>query len=155
TVVEVNIANNTQTRIANGGSRGDFVHVDSNDGSVLLTQSDRVVRLKFPAGPATSFRVDATTSVLAGKPFGFGLTALDAYGAVAPASSGRVPFPSSPVSPGQLPSDYTFPPGDKGSHIFGAAFFAAGSQTLAAKDTPDGSIPASAAVAVFAAPASH
>jgi hypothetical protein len=51
TVVEVNIADPTQqTVIANHGSRGDFVTVDPYDGSVFVTQTDRLVRLTFPPG---------------------------------------------------------------------------------------------------------
>jgi hypothetical protein len=53
TVVEVNIADPTQnTVIADRGSRGDFVTVDPHDGSVFFTQTDRIVRLRFPTGPA-------------------------------------------------------------------------------------------------------
>jgi hypothetical protein len=46
TVVEVNLATKAQTIIASGGSRGDFVTVDPNNGTLLLTQSDRIMRLK-------------------------------------------------------------------------------------------------------------
>jgi PEP-CTERM motif len=50
TVVEINIATLAQTLIATGGSRGDFVTVDPNDGSLLLTQTDSIIRLIPPAG---------------------------------------------------------------------------------------------------------
>jgi hypothetical protein len=50
TVVEVELATHAQTLIATGGSRGDFVTVDPNDGSLLLTQADRVIRLIPPVG---------------------------------------------------------------------------------------------------------
>ncbi len=50
TVVEVNLATKAQTLLATGGSRGDFVTVDPNDGSLLLTQTSTVVRLIPPAG---------------------------------------------------------------------------------------------------------
>ncbi|HZU34488.1 MAG TPA: putative Ig domain-containing protein, partial [Gemmataceae bacterium] len=36
--------------IASGGSRGDFISTDPNDGSLLLTQSDEIVRLTPPTG---------------------------------------------------------------------------------------------------------
>jgi len=49
TVVEVNIATDVQTLIATGGSRGDFVSLDPN-GSLFLSQTDRVLRLSPPAG---------------------------------------------------------------------------------------------------------
>jgi hypothetical protein len=45
TVVEVKLATAAQTVIASGGSRGDFVTVDQNNGTLLLTQSDRIMRL--------------------------------------------------------------------------------------------------------------
>jgi hypothetical protein len=45
TVVEVNLATAAKTVIASGGSRGDFVTVDPNNGTLLLTQSDRIMRL--------------------------------------------------------------------------------------------------------------
>ena len=50
TVVEVNLAtdaqgNHPQTLIASGGSRGDFVTVDPTNNTLLLTQSDRILRL--------------------------------------------------------------------------------------------------------------
>ena len=45
TVVEVNLATAAQTVIASGGSRGDFVTVDPNNGTLLVTQSDRIMRL--------------------------------------------------------------------------------------------------------------
>ena len=45
TVVEMNQATAAQTIIASGGSRGDFVTVDPNNGTLLVTQSDRIMRL--------------------------------------------------------------------------------------------------------------
>ncbi len=50
TVVELNLATGLQTLLASGGSRGDFVTVDPNNGSLLLTQMDSIVRLTPPAG---------------------------------------------------------------------------------------------------------
>ncbi len=49
TLVEVNLATKIQTLIASGGSRGDFVQADPN-GSLLLTQTDSVLRLTAPPG---------------------------------------------------------------------------------------------------------
>lgn len=49
-VVEINLATHVQTEIANGGSRGDFVKVDPNNGTLLLIQSDSIVRLTPPPG---------------------------------------------------------------------------------------------------------
>lgn len=156
TVVEVDIADPKQKPvIATNGSRGDFAHVDPKDGSVLLTQSDRVVRLRFPSGPAASLRIDALATVLAGRPLGFAITARDAYGAVATGYTGTVTFTSTDPYPGLLPSNYTFTPSDRGTHIFGAAFFTSGTQTLTAQDTANSFVTGSGAVAVVAAPANH
>ena len=45
TVVEVNINTLAQTVIATGGTRGDFVTVDTLNDTLLLTQTDDIVRL--------------------------------------------------------------------------------------------------------------
>lgn len=49
-VFEIDISTLAQTLIAAGGSRGDFVTVDPANGSLLLTQSDDIVRLTPAAG---------------------------------------------------------------------------------------------------------
>jgi MYXO-CTERM domain-containing protein len=49
TVVEVNLTSKVQTLIASGGSRGDFVTLDPN-GSLLLSQTDELLRLAPPSG---------------------------------------------------------------------------------------------------------
>jgi hypothetical protein len=45
TVIEVNVTTLTQTTIATNGTRGDFVTVDPINNTLLLTQSDSIVRL--------------------------------------------------------------------------------------------------------------
>ena len=50
TLVEVNLKTAAQTLIASGGSRGDFVTADPNNGTLLVSQSDRLLRLTGPAG---------------------------------------------------------------------------------------------------------
>src|SRR5262249_38855462 len=47
--------------IASGGSRGDFISVDPLDGSLLLTQTDEIARLRPP--PGSSFAQDFPVSV--------------------------------------------------------------------------------------------
>jgi sugar lactone lactonase YvrE len=47
----VELATGTPTLLANGGSRGDFVQVDPN-GTLLVTQTDRILRLTAPEGSA-------------------------------------------------------------------------------------------------------
>jgi hypothetical protein len=156
TVVDVDMATPlTPTVIANQGSRGDLVTPDPNDGSLLVTQSDRIIRLKFPTGPATSFRIDASANYLAGRPFGVTVTALDSYGAVATGYTGTVTFTSSDAHPSLLPADYTFTQSDKGTHIFGAVLFTAGAQTLTAQDKAIASITGTTTIAVTSAPANH
>jgi len=49
-IVEVNLTTFAQTVIATGGTRGDLVNVDPNNGTLLLTQSTQVLRLTPPSG---------------------------------------------------------------------------------------------------------
>jgi uncharacterized protein (TIGR03437 family) len=66
-VVQVDLATKVQTVIATGGSRGDLIAVDPFDGSLLLTQSDSIVRL----GPAdgSTFAPPTVISVTNGAEF--------------------------------------------------------------------------------------
>jgi len=60
-IVEVPITSpSTHTVIASGGTRGDFATVDSNNGTFLLSQTDRIVRLTPPLGG--SFKGGPTTT---------------------------------------------------------------------------------------------
>jgi sugar lactone lactonase YvrE len=154
-LLDIDLASRTQTVIANGGQRGDFLAFDPNDGSLLVTQTDRIVRVKFPTGQAASFRVDAATNVLPGQPFVATVTALDVDGHVATGYTGTVKFTSSDPYPGLVPPNYTFTPSDNGTHNFAAVLFTAGTQTLTAQDTASSSITGSATVVVHAAAATH
>jgi len=49
-LVEINLSTLAQTVIFSGGTRGDFVSVDTSNGSLLVTQADSVLRLYAPAG---------------------------------------------------------------------------------------------------------
>ena len=56
TLVEVDLSTNAQTVIASGGSRGDFVSVDPTNDTLLITQTDSVLRLSgatFAPEPAS------------------------------------------------------------------------------------------------------
>jgi hypothetical protein len=64
-IVEVDIATDTQTVIADGGSRGDLVSVDPTNGSLLLTQTDSVVRLTAPTGGSFGTTPEPTSLTLA------------------------------------------------------------------------------------------
>lgn len=60
TVVALNPTTGAQTVIASGGSRGDFVQVDPTNGTLLVTQSDSIMRIspdifeKITVGPITA-----------------------------------------------------------------------------------------------------
>jgi hypothetical protein len=64
TLVEVNLATHAQTLLATGGSRGDFVTVDPN-GTLLLTQTDSVLRLTAPPGGGFGVPEPSTMALLA------------------------------------------------------------------------------------------
>jgi hypothetical protein len=49
-LIEIDMATRLQTLIATGGSRGDFVKADPYNGSLLITQSNSVLRLTPPPG---------------------------------------------------------------------------------------------------------
>jgi len=53
-LIEVNLTTLTETIIGTGGTRGDFVTVDTTNGSLLVTQTSTVLRLTPPAGGFTS-----------------------------------------------------------------------------------------------------
>jgi hypothetical protein len=153
-LVDIDLASRSQTMLATGGQRGDFLTFDPNDGSLLVTQTDRIVRVKFPTGPATSFRIDAPSNLLPGQPFVATVTAVDVDGRVATGYTGTVKFTSSDAFPALLPFDYTFTPSDNSTHTFAAVLFSAGTQTLTAQDKAN-PITGSAALTVRAAPATH
>jgi hypothetical protein len=70
TLVEVNLATTTQTVMASGGSRGDFVTVDPSNDTLLVTQSDRILRLTPPSGAgfAIPLHLVSTTTTLDATP---------------------------------------------------------------------------------------
>jgi hypothetical protein len=48
--VEVNLTTSVQTVIGTAGTRGDFVAVDPSNGSLLITQTNEVLRISIPNG---------------------------------------------------------------------------------------------------------
>jgi hypothetical protein len=147
TVVELNPVTGARTVVASGGSRGDFVTKDPNDGSLLLTQLDLIERLSFPPGPATTLAVAAPAKVQAGTPFTITVTALDADGHIATNYRGTVTFATTDPDPNEvLPADYTFTAADGGVHTFTntglgeTTLWTRGFQTVTATDTADNSI---------------
>ncbi|HUP82468.1 MAG TPA: putative Ig domain-containing protein [Pirellula sp.] len=49
-LVAIDLTTKQQTTIASGGTRGDFVKVDPTNGTLLLTQTDTIARLRLPFG---------------------------------------------------------------------------------------------------------
>jgi hypothetical protein len=72
TVVEIDLLTLAQTVIASGGTRGDLISIDPTDNSLLLTQTDRVMRLTPPPGSSFGNPVPEPSSLLlAGYAVGF------------------------------------------------------------------------------------
>jgi subtilisin-like proprotein convertase family protein len=93
-----------------------------------------------PAPAATSLAVSGfPSSTTAGQAGSFTVTARDANGNVATGYTGTVHFASSDPQAG-LPADYTFTAADAGRHTFSAALNTAGTQSLTATDTVNGSL---------------
>jgi WD40 repeat protein len=79
TLWEVNLATGAETLIASGGSRGDFVTVDPN-GSLLLTQTDSVLRLTSPPGGGFAPFSSPTATTATPEPSSLALFALVGLG---------------------------------------------------------------------------
>ena len=91
-------------------------------------------------GVTSNLRVAAFPSpIQAGVAGNFTVTALDAFGNVAPGYRGTIHFSSSDTKAG-LPANYTFAAGDGGVHTFSATLKTSGSQSLIATDTATSSI---------------
>ena len=70
--VEINLATSAQTVLATGGSRGDFVTVDPN-GTLLITQSNSIVRLTATGGGFAQTPEPGSIALLAGVGISGGL----------------------------------------------------------------------------------
>jgi hypothetical protein len=64
TVVQINLATSVQTVVASGGSRGDFVAADPNNGTLLLTQTDSILRLTAAGGGVGTPTVPEPSSII-------------------------------------------------------------------------------------------
>jgi hypothetical protein len=76
TLLELNLATDALTTIAEGGSRGDFAIADPNNGSLLLTQSDRVLRLTAPPGGGFGLGAPPNAAPLVPEPSALALIAV-------------------------------------------------------------------------------
>jgi hypothetical protein len=107
----------------------------------------------------TTFQVTTSTSTpTAGSPVSITVTALDAFGNIDTGYTGTVQFSSSDGGEAvSLPPNYTFTYADNGAHTFTnlVTLVTAGPQTIAATDTANGSLTASASVAVRPGAADH
>lgn len=85
------------------------------------------------ASVATHFAVDAVSQATEGYPEYVQVVALDANGNIAADYRGTVQFTNTDAFAPQL-DDYTFQPGDNGSHVFAVSFASPGLQTLTVTD---------------------
>lgn len=115
-----------------------------------------------PSDPVTVIAVDrfslsAPATATAGTPFTVTVTALDASGGTIAGYAGTVRFTSSDPGAPTLPADYTFTPGDAGTHTFanGVTLTTAANQTVGVHDTVVPAATGSASVTVSAGAASH
>ncbi|MES1247893.1 MAG: invasin domain 3-containing protein, partial [Actinomycetota bacterium] len=91
-------------------------------------------------GPAVSFSVtSATGTPTAGTPVNITVTVRDAGGNVVTGYTGTVHLTSTDGS-AALPADYTFTGGDAGVHTFSVTLKTAGSRTVTATDTGNGTL---------------
>jgi predicted RNA methylase len=95
-------------------------------------------------GAATRFQLTLPGAATVGTAFSFTVTALDPYGNTATGYSGKVHFSSSDPT-ASLPADSTL---SSGVGSFSATLSTAGSQSITARDTLNGSISGSGTVAV-------
>jgi autotransporter-associated beta strand protein len=114
------------------------------------------VVLTHVADAATQFLVSAPASSQAGAPFDVTVTAVDAGGHVDPLYAGTIHFTTSDAR-AQLPADYTFTAGDRGTVTFvgGVTLFTAGDQTVTVTDMDTGLLTGSATSTVTPAAANH
>jgi hypothetical protein len=146
---------------------GDYsgTSVDPSDNSTFWSANEFKGSSTWNTGFA-SYTVGTTTAVThysvtssanpvtAGTSFTITVKALDANNNVVPTYTGTVHFTSSD-NQATLPANYTFTSGDAGMHTFNASLRTAGSQTITATDTANGSIRGQVAITVNPAAATQ
>ncbi len=76
TIIAIDLQTKKQSVIASGGSRGDFAKIDPNNGTMLLTQSDSIVRLRLPIGSSFTATTNGLKLTPEASSAGFELTEL-------------------------------------------------------------------------------
>jgi hypothetical protein len=104
-------------------------------------------------GPAATLAVGYPGPEPAGTPFNIDVTARDADGNQADGYAGTIHFTSSD-SQATLPADYTYVPGDHGTHTFSVTLRTSNVQVITAKDVSTPSIAGFNTVFVIPGPAS-
>ena len=148
-----------------GGDAGSHTFSSSivlkSGGVQTLTISDtntpamsQTASITISSAPSAQMQMSTVVSAAAGTPFATTITMRDSFGNIVTNYTGTVHFSSSDGS-ATLPSNYTFVPGDLGSHTFsGLVFKTAGTQTLSANEL-SGSLSVSASIVVNSGAASQ
>jgi uncharacterized delta-60 repeat protein len=158
------------------GSTGQAVAIYPNagaptDGDIVVagrvdngTKDNVLVARYLAQANAPYFQITGPSSVTAGTTGSFTVTALNANGTIDTGYIGTVQFSSSSDPQAVLPANYTFTAADQGVYTFSATLVTAGSQSITATDTSNGSIigsdsgivvqPAAASQLILSAPSS-
>src|SRR5205807_2160131 len=128
------------------GSQG-VTATDTSNGSLTASQT-----LAISPAAAVSLTLNGLSNTIAGTSQTATVALYDPYGNVASGYTGTVRFSSSDVQ-AVLPASYTFSSGDAGVHRFPVTLKKAGSQTVRATDTGNGSLTASQTLAISPAAA--
>jgi ELWxxDGT repeat protein len=157
---------------SDGTAAGSVLVADINPGSNSsfpenLTEADGTVYFwatagaagpqlwKWDANPAAQFAVAAPATSTAGNAFPVTVTVLDRYGHTGSIYTGTVHFTSSDGA-ATLPANYTFTGTDNGIHTFtGLNLYAAGTESVVATDTANGSVTGQGVAAVSPAGVRH
>jgi hypothetical protein len=105
------------------------ITVADNDNGVQATQD----RIQVTPGVAVSFMIVVLGDVVAGTPVNVYVTAVDAYGNTGAIYTGTVHLSSDDFDG----FDYTFGPGERGTHVFSVTFRTPGTHFIRVQDTLD------------------
>jgi hypothetical protein len=121
--------------------------------NVTATVTGAQTGIAVDPAAASQLKISVPAGATAGSSFSVTVTALDAYGNVAPTYTGKVNVSSSDTK-AVLPASYTFTAADAGSHTFTVTLKTAGNQTVSVTDAANSAPSAtSTSIAVQAAAA--